>query len=279
VLALLGLGAVGLSARDGLDWDTLTTAPESGWVGVLLGGAALGVLALALRRLLTVLASARDDDEERPALLPPERITWPAWLLSALLLAGTVLLVWFLVEHAIHPAPDLSGPPGLETGDGGGPADRAQPADPLPLVLGLAAVLVAVLTWSRWRASRPLPTPATGEGSGPGPDDDGELAGAVAAAERALGGTDDVRAAILSAYAAMEQALARAGTPARESDTPSDLLERAVRSGRVSDGAARRLTDLFREARFSRHRLPPTARADAERALARVADELGRTRA
>jgi hypothetical protein len=46
----------------------------------------------------------------------------------------------------------------------------------------------------------------------------------------------------------------------------------------VSRGAATRLTDLFREARFSTHPMSATARADAARALARVADDVSHAR-
>jgi hypothetical protein len=72
----------------------------------------------------------------------------------------------------------------------------------------------------------------------------------------------------------MERELARTGTVRRASDTPTDLLERAVRDGRLSPGPARTLTDLFREARYSHHPMPAARRDDAARALARVSDDL-----
>jgi hypothetical protein len=112
-------------------------------------------------------------------------------------------------------------------------------------------------------------------------DDDQELtegtalADAVAAAEVELDSHgDDTRAAIIAAYTAMERQLIASGTTRRASDTPTDFLMRAMSASRVPRGSATRLTELFREARFSTHPMPSTARADAARALARVADDL-----
>jgi hypothetical protein len=101
------------------------------------------------------------------------------------------------------------------------------------------------------------------------------LAGAVAAAEVELDSHgDDTRAAIIAAYTAMERQLVASGTTRHASDTPTDFLMRAMAASRVSRGSATRLTELFREARFSTHPMPSTARADAARALARVGDDL-----
>jgi hypothetical protein len=86
---------------------------------------------------------------------------------------------------------------------------------------------------------------------------------------------DDTRAAIIAAYTAMERQLVASGTTRHPSDTPTDFLMRAMSSSRVSRGSATRLTELFREARFSTHPMPSTARADAARALARIGDDLG----
>jgi hypothetical protein len=88
---------------------------------------------------------------------------------------------------------------------------------------------------------------------------------------------DDTRAAIIAAYREMAARLSPAAGD-RAADTPTELLDRAVSAGLVSRGAALELTELFREARFSRHALAPTARGAAEAALARVSAELGMTR-
>ena len=88
----------------------------------------------------------------------------------------------------------------------------------------------------------------------------------------------DARAAIVAAYRAMashlDAQLARSGGGALASDTPTELLARAVAARLVSSGPAAELTELFREARFSRHPMGAGERARAEAALAAVRAEL-----
>jgi Domain of unknown function (DUF4129) len=81
------------------------------------------------------------------------------------------------------------------------------------------------------------------------------LAAAAAAGASALGAAAGARVAIISCYAAMEESLSAAGSPRLAADTPEELLNRAVGTGAIRTPAAARLTVLFREARFSPHRL------------------------
>jgi len=83
------------------------------------------------------------------------------------------------------------------------------------------------------------------------------------------------RRAIVSCYAAMEDALATAGSPRRAADTPEELLGRAHRDGILRTPAASQLTELFREARFSPHMLGDTERDAAALALGDISRELG----
>ena len=99
------------------------------------------------------------------------------------------------------------------------------------------------------------------------------------AAERGLAEVADLsrgpREAIIACYAAMERALADSpGVAPKESDTPSEVLARAVGSGALRVGSATRLVELFAEARFSRHVMTEEHRDVAERALRAVLDEL-----
>jgi hypothetical protein len=57
--------------------------------------------------------------------------------------------------------------------------------------------------------------------------------------------------------------------------TPGELLSRATDRDLIRGDAARRLTRLFYEARFSSHRLGPDARDAAVAALDELAAELG----
>ena len=89
-----------------------------------------------------------------------------------------------------------------------------------------------------------------------------------------FGATAGVREAIIACYAAMEISLAVAGSPRRAADTPEELLNRAVGSGVIRTPAARRLTALFREARFSPHELADAQRQAARAALADISRDL-----
>jgi hypothetical protein len=127
------------------------------------------------------------------------------------------------------------------------------------------AVLVATALWLRHR--RRASAAPHGQAAAPSP-----LAAAVAAGTAALGATAGAREAIIACYAAMEASLATAGSPRRTADTPEELLNRAEGDGIIRTQAARRLTALFREARFSPHRLGDTQRRAATAAL----DDIGR---
>ena len=99
------------------------------------------------------------------------------------------------------------------------------------------------------------------------------------AAERGLAEVGDLsrepRAAIIACYAAMEDALANApGAAPQESDTPSEVLARAVHHHAIRAESATELVDLFAEARFSTHVMNEGHRDAAERALRLVLDEL-----
>jgi Domain of unknown function (DUF4129) len=96
----------------------------------------------------------------------------------------------------------------------------------------------------------------------------------VAAGTAALGATAGAREAIIACYAAMEASLATAGSPRRAADTPEELLNRAEDDGIIRTPAARRLTALFREARFSPHRLADAQRQAALAALGDIGHDL-----
>jgi hypothetical protein len=107
------------------------------------------------------------------------------------------------------------------------------------------------------------------------------FAAAAAAGRRALDLGDSDRAAVIASYAAMQAALASQGLPVPASDTTADLLERARDVGLVRGPHADRLGDLFRQARYSSHPMPPDAREQARAALLAIeaeALEAGRPR-
>jgi Domain of unknown function (DUF4129) len=168
------------------------------------------------------------------------------------------------------------------------PSPTPQPMTPRqrePSVFGyLLAATVAMLLWvaggvmvrrSRRAAGLQSPPadrqdPMTGEST---PET------LTRAAEFGLAAIDDrsrgPRESIIACYAAMERALADApGAEPQDSDTPSEVLARAVEHHALHAGSATELVDLFAEARFSPHVMTERHREIAAQALRRVLVEL-----
>ncbi|NEB74578.1 DUF4129 domain-containing protein [Streptomyces sp. SID14478] len=206
---------------------------------LLVGPAALGVLALVLHRFTHRKTSATvppATPSEQPTQLPP------------------------LPPPADHDA------------------QHGSSALPLYLLLGLVLACAlgwAVFVLVRRLRLRGLTVPSLGPAP-PGTDaDDRELLlSAVESGRRALDDGGDARAAVIACYAAMEEALAVSGVDRRASDSPADLLLRAARAGLADGPAAPRLTALFREARYSSHPMDDTQRAAAATALEEIATRL-----
>jgi hypothetical protein len=77
----------------------------------------------------------------------------------------------------------------------------------------------------------------------------------------------DDRAAIVAAYAALLDGLARAGRPRRPAEAPEEYVRRVLTGWSVHAEPLNELTALFAEARFSEHVLGPGHRARAMSAL------------
>ena len=87
--------------------------------------------------------------------------------------------------------------------------------------------------------------------------------------------TRDPREAIIACYVAMERELEKSpGTTPQDSDTPTEVLARAVERRALRADSAAELVDLFQEARFSAHVMNEGHRANAVRALRMVQREL-----
>jgi Domain of unknown function (DUF4129) len=271
--ALLVIAALGTAARGVTHLSTAgMLVPSSDSVPFITGVAAVALACLALAGLLALLASRRrrrpEDGLTRGSEPPPQ---WWARLIALPIAAVVVLLHGR--RHGQRPltpvapvVPRLTGPVPSP-----GQADTAflLGAAAALAILVVGALVVAAL-WLRGRRR------AAGERGGrvtaPSP-----LAVAVEAGTAALGGTAGAREAIIACYAAMETTLAAAGSPRRAADTPEELLTRAERDGTIQTPAARRLTALFREARFSPHRLAGAQRDAALAALADIGHDLAGT--
>ncbi len=215
-----------------------------------------------------------------------------------LLVVVAAVLAWLLVAalFAQLRLPQLDGGPSPQPQPGAPPTGTApaagDPPTPAPdpgagdavfsyLLVSFAVLLAAVLVGAillriRERRRDPQAPPAADIPGGQAAAGPGSLA---LAAERGLAEVGDLsrepRAAIIACYAAMEHALADSpGAAPQESDTPSEVLARAVEHDAIHPGSATELVALFAEARFSTHVMNEGHRETAERALRLVLDEL-----
>jgi hypothetical protein len=147
-------------------------------------------------------------------------------------------------------------------------------------VLALGLIAVSFLFWTTvLRAGLRLPgssyrgPPPAGRGAVPDEVDPAPLADAVDAGLRRLEDGSPGEG-IVACWVQLERAAADAGTHRAAPDTPSELAGRLIDRHDVTPGPLLRLADLYREARYSRHRLPESARDQARAALEAVRAEL-----
>ena len=215
-------------------------------------------------------------------------LTW-----RMVLIAVAVVIAWLLLFALLsrmnaqlgitQQPPDASTPP---SGAPPPPPDRSAEPEPSANVFSLLAgstVLLmmavfvgAAIAGRRQRRSATAAVPGDDYRSAPSAPGPGPLA---RAAEVGLAEAADLsrepREAIIACYAAMERELENSpDIVPRESDTPSEVLARAVEHGALRADSATDLVDLFEEARFSRHVMTEEHRATAMRVLRLVLDEL-----
>jgi hypothetical protein len=209
-------------------------------------------------------------------------------------------LVWLalvlLLSHLqLLQLPDLPIPQAPQNRVPGGAPTTAVPPPPLPppvlppqpehIVFGylLATTVVILLLWGAAvmvRRSRRTRVPYRPVGYGAEtPVAESTPESLTRAAEFGLAEIDDrsrgPRESIIACYAAMEGALADApGAEPQDSDTPSEVLARAVEHHALHAGSATELVELFAEARFSPHVMTERHREIAAQALRRVLAEL-----
>jgi hypothetical protein len=262
------------------------TAPK--WTGPLRAdGVVIGLVLEVILGTLLVITFRRggtgggtgDDDDGSQDVPAALRFTL-RWVLGCGMLAVAVLLLTNLHLHFLdHPRPlpaQLSHPFGRTRPTPSGKAAPSAFHIPLgPILYGLliAAMVAAVVISIWWSARLRRPAAPTRLAVDIAEDAEG-LRDAVRSGRAAIAELDDARAAIIACYLAMEGSLADHGTLRNVADTPDELLARATASGIVRGQAARRLTALFYEARFSSHPLGQAQREAAGRALDELAAEL-----
>jgi Domain of unknown function (DUF4129) len=133
------------------------------------------------------------------------------------------------------------------------------------------------LRFPRWWRRQGLAASSDGEVIEPAedePDDDALIARqAVDAALAPLREPADPRAAVIEAYARMEQVLAARQLGRRAPEAPREYLRRVLHKQGMPEESLTTLTALFEKARWSHHPIPESAsrRAASELETARVA--------
>jgi uncharacterized protein DUF4129 len=273
-ILLLAVILVGLRGR--------LTAPH--WDGPWhTDGTAVGLgFAVVLAALLTATLIRGQRAARRPEPEPAAVARLRRWLRAALTAGLVAVVILTVASTHFHlfgqrprpKSPLTGGQPVIRPTGAGRPAPVTPPGSITPVLYGLlialavAAVVLGLVVALRHR--RPAPVLPPGEAV----FDPAGLREAVTSGRAALGELDDARAAIIACYVGMERSLARKGAARAAADTPDELLARATAGGIVHGAAAGRLTRLFYEARFSRHRLTGADRDQAARALDELASEL-----
>jgi hypothetical protein len=262
---------------------------------IALVGVAMVIIALAVVANLRRPRSPRHTGEPLGRKFGGDRtkLTWR----MALVLLG-VLLAWLTVVVLLMQAsglvdfdpPEQPVAPSTPTQT---PAPTSSPRPPSPdppqqegplFWFLLVATIVMMLVWAAGlifavRGQRRPVSSSSGPPSADQPPRPQASQPLALAAERGLAEMGDLsrepREAIIACYAAMEDALADApGASPQDSDTPSEVLARAVEHDAIHSGSATELVDLFAEARFSLHVMSEEHREIALRALELVLDEL-----
>ncbi|MDX1885298.1 DUF4129 domain-containing protein [Mycolicibacterium sp. 120270] len=263
-------------------------------------GSMFAVIAMLAVSLAIIVIAIVTQSRNRPVGygmgdLPRERagdrrpVTW-----RMILVAVAVILAWLLIVALLSRLNAQMGaeapPPEAGTQPPGTPQPPQEPPEqPQPsstvfsllagsMVLLMMVLFVTAAIAGRMQRRRPQPVidpgdeyPTVATGSAPDP--------LARAAELGLAEAIDLsrepREAIIACYAAMERELANSpDVVPRESDTPSEVLARAVEHRALHAESAIELVELFEEARFSPHVMTEEHREAAVRVLRLVLSEL-----
>jgi Domain of unknown function (DUF4129) len=263
-------------------------------LGSLVAVVAMVVVSMAIIVFAIITQSRNKPVSYGPGEPPRERagdrrpLTW-----RMILIAVAVVIAWLLLVALLsrmnaqlgieQPPPDANTPP---SGAPQPSADRPEEPEPSSNVFSLLAGSTVLLMMAVFvgaaiagrRQRRRVPFPVS--------DDEYRPATAAAgsdplarAAEVGLAEAGDLsrepREAIIACYAAMERELENSpDVVPRESDTPSEVLARAVEHRVLRADSATELVELFEEARFSPHVMTEEHRETAVRILRLVLAEL-----
>lgn len=289
---------VGIALRGYLPGDHAAEDPPADNTTAMVAVMALLGAAVAIV-VIAIVATLRRPQSSAPSLHPlPRRRSGERWHLSwrIVLIALAALLAWLVVVVLVtqltagfempvqQTAPTTSAPSATPTpSPPPNPAPTQDESDLFWYMFATTGLMLVLLVGGMVINLRRNHRPAQAQPvfTDRGEADDGESAPPplAVAAERGLAEMGDLsrepREAIIACYAAMEDALAEApGAVPQESDTPTEVLARAVNNNAIHAGTATDLVELFAEARFSPHVMNEGHRETAVRALQQVLTEL-----
>ena len=270
-----GAAATGGSGRVGLSAGATRPAGEvvvAAFSGLLVVSAALAVVVV----FFLVSSGRRKKDPDAPehvSQAPPtswvDRVV--AILLPLLLIGGLAAVIVYAAHHAKPPVSTAALPGGTATGLSGGVRSLSHAsgggtgAVEVGLVAGIcvvaaAAALVIFLRMRRRSLARQTDRPDRSPYAA-------AVADSVALSIDDLRRERDPRRAIVAAYARMERAFAALGLPRAVGQTSGEYMRRVLSLAAAPAAPVVELTELFQEAKFSRHRLTYEDREAALRAL------------
>ena len=256
LLAIVGIGAAG-ALRGTPDADRTVASIAVFPLLALLGAAAAAAVVTTVLSRRRLMPDPEDEDEEDDA-------SRSRWLRLALLLLPVAVVGALIVAIAVRPAAKAPTHQQVQSTRPLPPVGSNGGGNPWELVAfaGGAIAMTAFLGYGIWKV-RPRRPGGLAARRPPAPDPSAAVDDALAA----LDAERDPRRAIINAYVRMERALDDAGIGRRESEAPREYLARVAGALRGDDRAARRLTALYEEARFSAHAVDEAMRAEAISAL------------
>ena len=263
-------------------------------------GSLFAVIAMLVVSMAIIVIAVVTQSRTRPVShgqgeLPRERaggkqpLTWRMVLIAVAVVIAWLLLVALLSRMNAQlgidaPPPDAGTPPSGAPAPPGEPPEAPEPSSNVFSLLAGSTVLLMMLVFvgaaiaGRRQRRRVLPATATGD-ENPTATTASASDPLTRAAEIGLAEAGDLsrepREAIIACYLAMERELENSpDVVPRESDTPTEVLARAVEHHALRADNATELVELFEEARFSPHVMTEDHREAAVRVLSLVLAEL-----
>ena len=251
------LGGSGSTEASPYAIDTLAT--------VALAVYAIGAVGVIIGLFVTGLDVRRGGEQLRPRRRSTVIVTVILGL--ALLFAAASGRFHFRLHQPGSDQPTSLGSNGKQ--QNGSPARKShepqfQPV-PFALVVGGVGAAVVAFVLAERRRTRRLPVEAAVAD---------ELVGALEVTLDDLRAERDPRRAVIAAYARMERALAAHGIPRRRYEAPHEYLARVLDDLTHGGRGARKLTELFEQARFSTHDIDPSLKDEAIAAAESLQAEL-----